>query len=373
MSVKEGRLIYENIKSIIPFMFQSSDKTSGTNTHFHLTLSEEIKHVMSVQIASVTIPCTYYYINKGNIYLGTNSNDITVSIIPGSYSPTTLASTLQSTINSTLSITCTVVWNAITQKYTITHSSGAESIFIDSTLGLANLLGFSSNTTITTGNSATSDFKVDISSINIVGDSTVFNLSDGKVDYPITVSEKSYTASSLAAELQIKINAHASLSDFVVVFNPNTFKYVITSGGGFGDPVIGSNSKFILADIMGFETNSVGSSNVITATYQTLENLNFSNFYITSSLIRKNQQLGFINKTLGEEKLIRIPIRVLPGEILTFVPEERISIKFGKFSGIDLSEIDFKLYFADEYNVREPYLAYLNGWPWSIKLLIEQI
>ena len=106
-------LLNQSIKRIISIDSQYRDDKRSLSTEFTFNLSEPLRDVVSLKLYSIQIPYTWWTINanfgsnffylKGNSPgINTGDYDISVNILPGNYTPTSLVSTLNDALKTSL-------------------------------------------------------------------------------------------------------------------------------------------------------------------------------------------------------------------------------------------------------------------------------
>jgi hypothetical protein len=145
--------------------------TGETTGNFTFSFNEDIMRITEIIVESIQIPYSFYVINALNNSLTFDNQTVEITIPPGNYTTTTLASKLTALINAGYNDTTTTVsFNYST--FTLTISRGTAFI-IDSLYGgfgspftgtAARLLGFDTGTTLAT--SATSSKPINISGPN---------------------------------------------------------------------------------------------------------------------------------------------------------------------------------------------------------------
>ena len=126
----------------------SSDKTSGTNEDFSITLDSELKNIKRVEVTDIIIPNTMYAVNSTNNTItflgpgpGFTSYDAVVD--PGNYeNPTTLITEMKAKMIAQLA-GFDIDFSATTGKFTFTNSANDFDLQLSSTI--SNTIGLSAN------------------------------------------------------------------------------------------------------------------------------------------------------------------------------------------------------------------------------------
>lgn len=125
----------------------SKNRSLGTNNNPKYTLENIVPINHSLSVCSLHIPYTFYQINSSNNtiqFVEGGSTEVDITITPGSYTATTLASEIKSKANAAGSLTYDVTFNSSNGKFTITVSSSTVSIDVSDSTG-NELLGFTTD------------------------------------------------------------------------------------------------------------------------------------------------------------------------------------------------------------------------------------
>lgn len=106
-------------------VLSSRDRISGTKDNFVVQVNN-IAHIEKMSIRKIIVPLTWYQINQYNNQLEFNDGtQRSITITPGVYSISSLATEIQTQMNASPSaLTFTVTFNDTTKKYTIAETSG---------------------------------------------------------------------------------------------------------------------------------------------------------------------------------------------------------------------------------------------------------
>jgi len=177
----------------------------------------------------------------------------------------------------------------------------------------------------------------------------------------IVIEPGNYTASSLRAELQTKIDAAFAGQNSAVSYSPITSKLTIYKDVPFVLDAVDGNPNSTAAHMLGFQVDSVSGTS---ATGDSVINLSGTNYLLMASdyLMKGVHHQTVYSNASYQNVLTTVPVNVSPGDLITFEPELpiRLSSKTTMPVGDD---IDFKL--LDE-NCNE---IDLNGLYWSAQFL----
>lgn len=203
----------------IPLTFYSgSDENIGTNNAPIYKLTRPIYKLRQVDVISVNIPFSYYAVNSSNYTIDFEDsvpNSYQVTLTPGNYSASELATEIQSKMNAALA-GFTVTYD--TKYNTFTWSNGTNNFKILSSSTATKLIGITSDTTL--GASATSDNSIDIGGTtdiliksNILSKNKMLSLYNGKLtSYFFTVPVDSSRNNSIV---------YKPKSDGELIYNEN--------------------------------------------------------------------------------------------------------------------------------------------------------
>jgi flagellin-like hook-associated protein FlgL len=167
-------------------------------------------------------------------------SDHTITLTPGPYDGTGLASQIQTQLNGTFGAgTFAVSYDGAADKFTIQNTSGTAYTlkWSSGSATAAKLLGFkASDTTIGAGASATSDFATDPRN-------TIY-----ENGLPVTLDAGTYTGQGLAAEIQTKLGA-----GFQVSYDSTSSQFAIVNNTGVPVTFNWSNNSTTLGAMLGFD------------------------------------------------------------------------------------------------------------------------
>jgi hypothetical protein len=145
---------------------ENPENTSNYVVNFGTDIYGEVfKNVIGFRLVKATVPHTAYTIDDNNTTIVFNngsdsSSDVTVTLIPGSYTFKGLGNHLQTQINASALSGFSVSSNLGNLKYTISHSSSFSIKWTNSVTGLHKIFGFNNSDT-TSSASHTSDNAAD--------------------------------------------------------------------------------------------------------------------------------------------------------------------------------------------------------------------
>ncbi len=149
---------------LIDSLSVAPENTSNYIVNFGTDIYGEVfKNVIGFRLVKATVPHTSYTIDDNNTtIIFNNGYDVTVTLIPGSYTFKGLGNHLQDRINASSLTGFTVSSNLGNLKYTISHSSSFSIKWTDSGTGLDlhKIIGFNNSDT-TSSTSHTSDNAAD--------------------------------------------------------------------------------------------------------------------------------------------------------------------------------------------------------------------
>lgn len=336
----------------------SNFRNSGNVSTPTFSLNETLSGIRSIIIDRVEVSFNWFHFNVGNNVLGSNIGGGSITIAPGTYTPTTLAAALQVAIRATGGgfSTATVTYSSLTYKYTI--RSGSVSTFtITAASILAPILGFSSNqTTVTT---ATSDFAVYESNIVLYADNRTFSITQSAVTYNFTIPVGNYSGTTLATAMQAQILLQ--LSNFTVTFSSTDNTLTIThTTTAFTVLSSGSASNYI-----GF-TSDTPSASLVAISPSPINITGNTSIIIKSNAIAADMIFPAIQNVVYTNKILEFPLTGVNNSVIFYEPERTQIISYYKKGGISLSSIDLRL--IDDNGRLVSFNA--NG-RWKLYLILE--
>ncbi len=307
-----------------------------------------------------TLPLTVTMLNN-NFVLFENCISYNLSLTNGNYNYTTLAAEVQLQLNSVSSGFTVTVSN---YKLTIRKSTNFQLDF-NGANSARNLLGFGIAIYPPGSNSYTSDQPTNI----MLGNNTLI-INDGVNDHIIAIDTNWYTGSSLASQLQTKINTVLSVATYTVAYNAADFSFTIANTSLF---TIKFNIPNSINQIIGFNKTTYTGAN----SYKSVNVANLQpeqNIFICSSLVSGTdngviQWNGNFNNILAA-----IPINTTTGNTILFQASDDTpwqDMRESSFSKVLLPGDNTTVNMSFSLNFLNGNLANLSGVPWSFTILLE--
>lgn len=171
----------------------SKDRTSLSSSSSDFILKRNLEtDVSGFRVSYIQLPYAWYNITSTSNSIRINGTN-TVSITPGQYTASSLASALQTALQ-VVDATFTVTYSTTTGKFTITRNLGFTLNLSSSLFTMRRQLGFNSTSDTASNTSHTSDSVVNIhngNSIslhsNLLGKALRNRISDSRSDYVLSI------------------------------------------------------------------------------------------------------------------------------------------------------------------------------------------
>jgi hypothetical protein len=130
---------FNDIYEYNEILLDSDERDNGTMNHPMWALQTPLANVIGVKVISVTVPFSWYSINStNNTFIamtrssgGGNPTAYTITLTPGNYTASELATLMQTALRTALSdSTITVTFSITTNKFTITQAAAAPATYL---------------------------------------------------------------------------------------------------------------------------------------------------------------------------------------------------------------------------------------------------
>lgn len=325
-------------------MINSAKRSHGNPGFFNVGLQGQIKRIKRLEFIEAEVPYVWYDIGVGNCNI-CKIGGVDVSIPAGIYT------TLTDIKNALIVGGATV--NIIAVSTTSAYISIADCA-IDATINLgAATLGFEHNTTVGTQIS-TIPLPIKNASFVFKAPNNTMTITFDGVDRTITVTPGNYTHYDLCQSLQTSLRALPNIdATSTVSYNiiTNSYIFTITTIAPITTTTIGTGN---FATYIGFTSavTIVDAGNPKVFTSQ------------PSYPLKKVLQIRSYAIRINDNTIVhRVPIKVLPTDYIALNNEYRQALYLTRPQTIQT--IDLALLDEDGAQV------YLNGFDWSLSLLIE--
>lgn len=331
-------------------MINSSKRSHGNPNFFNVALQGQIKRIKRLEFIEAEVPYVWYDIGTGNCNI-CNIGGVDVSIPAGIY--TNLTDIKNAIVTASPGATVNIIPVSTTSAYI---SIGDCKIDGSVNLGAATL-GFEHN--LSTG-TQTSTIPLPIKNANFVfkGPNNTLTITFDGVDRTITVVPGNYTHYDLCQSLQTSLRALPNINaSSTVTYDicTNRYTFSITTIAPITTTVI---QNTLLANYLGFTSALTSTSNP--------KIFDSSPSYRLKKVLQiQSYTIGTLIRTLTGDKTIvhRIPVKVNPSDYIADSSEYRQPLYLAKPQAIQT--LDLAL--LDE----DGCLVYLNGFDWSLSILIE--
>lgn len=144
-------LYYENNKKYTRIVIDSKDRNQlqyQNPNEYTIVFDDDINDVVSAQLISADVPFATYLINDNfkNIYITISGTTTEISLTPGDYTATSLASHIQDKLNAFSSNNFSVAYDNVKDNYRFRSKVAFSLVFNDVANPLNSLLGFKQTT-----------------------------------------------------------------------------------------------------------------------------------------------------------------------------------------------------------------------------------